>query len=129
MCIRDSKNGGLSRGAIALGLVLGDLCQLGSLEVQFVEPRPTKSVGVMSALVTRLKGMSSAPADTLSLDMTAWLDSQDEQVFGQPEVKISEQAVDLACQWVKAFTQAELETVVDGSVWPAILAQLNGSDA
>ena len=123
------KNGCLSRSAVALGLVLGDVCVSGQLSVKINPPKPIKSHGVTDALVARLKGISSAPSDALSIDLAAWIDSSGEVALAGADVMISEQAVALACQWVEAFAQAETETVVDGSVWPAILARLNGSDA
>jgi hypothetical protein len=123
------SNGSLSRSAIALGLALGEVSESGQLSVKVSSPKPIKSDGVTDALVTRLKGVSSAPSDALSIDLAAWIDSLGETALAGADVMISEQAVVFACQWVEAFAQAEIETVVDGSVWPAILARLNGSDA
>ena len=119
------RYGALARNSIALGLLIGDQSEKGDLSVVVEAIRPPKSDGVVQALWSRLKGMSNAPKDALVDDFGAWIDGQGKQAVAGAKVKISEQSLRYVCQWVDALNNSEMDSVVDGSVWSTILAQLD----
>jgi len=119
------KYGALARSALALGLVIGDQSKRGGMAVVVEAVRPPKAEGVTQAVWSRLKGMNNAPKDPLVADFSGWVDGQGENALAGATVKISEQSVEHVCQWVDAVNDSELDAVVDGSVWSAIMAQLN----
>ena len=119
------RYGSLARNAVALGLVIGDQSSAGDVDVVVEAIRPPKSDGVVQALWSRLKGMNQAPEDALIDDFGAWIDGQGERAVAGAKVKIAEQSLDHVCQWVDALNNSEMDSVVDGTVWSAILAQLD----
>ena len=119
------RYGALARNSIALGLVIGDQSETGDVSVVVEAIRPPKSDGVVQALWSRLKGMSKAPRGALVDDFGAWIDGQGEKAVAGAKVKISEQSLHSVCQWIDALNNSDMDSVVDGSVWSAILAQLD----
>ena len=121
------KFGALARASLAMGLVIGDQIAEADLGVVLEAVRPTTADGVVEAVWSRIKGMSDAPQDPLVSDFGAWIDGQGAKAFAGSKVKISEQSLVYVCQWVDALNKAEAYSVVDGTAWSAILAQLDAA--
>ncbi len=119
------RYGALARNSIALGLVIGDQSSAGDLGVVVEAVRPPKSDGVVQALWSRLKGINNSPEDVLVDDVGAWIDGQGKKAVAGAKVKISEQSLQHVCQWVDVLNNSEMDSVVDGTVWSTILAQLD----
>ena len=114
--------GGLARSALALGVVVGGLAKPGTLAVELEAIRLPKEDGVARAVMARLKGKPDAPSDGALTAFGDWIDKHSNGGLVGMTVELSEQSIDEACQWVKAFQTADPHDVVDGTVWRTLSA-------